>query len=132
MPVRLTVENDYGFRLVEYLLNADRVVPASELSEALEIPLRFTLKILRKLNLAGLTIAKRGANGGYMMARPGGPVSLYEVIEATQGPIILNRCIEDPENCNMKRTSTCDVHEQLLEIQKNLVRDLKAAKIERK
>lgn len=130
--MRLTVENDYGFRLVEYLLNANRVVPASELSEELEIPLRFTLKILRKLNLAGLTVAKRGANGGYMMARPGIAVSLYEVIEATQGPIVLNRCMENPESCNMKRTSTCDVHEKLIEIQKNLVKDLKAAKIERR
>ncbi len=130
--MRLTVENDYGFRLVEYLLNANRVVPASELSEELEIPLRFTLKILRKLNLAGLTVAKRGANGGYMMARPGVAVSLYEVIEATQGPIVLNRCMENPESCNMKRTSTCDVHEKLIEIQKNLVKDLKAAKIERR
>lgn len=130
--MRLTVENDYGFRLVEYLLNANRVVPASELSEELEIPLRFTLKILRKLNLAGITVAKRGANGGYMMARPGVAVSLYEVIEATQGPIVLNRCMENPESCNMKRTSTCDVHEKLIEIQKNLVKDLKAAKIERR
>lgn len=130
--MRLTVENDYGFRLVEYLLNANRVVPASELSEELEIPLRFTLKILRKLNLAGLTVAKRGANGGYMMALPGVAVSLYEVIEATQGPVILNRCFEDPKTCNMFRASNCDIHDKLLEIQKNLVRDLKAAKIERK
>ena len=126
--MRLTVENDYGFRIVEYLMDKKTVTPASEISEALNIPLRFTLKILRKLNLSGITKAKRGTNGGYFLNRPIEDLNFYDVIVATQGPIYINRCLESPENCNLDRTGICKVHKQLTEIQNNLVQDLKASK----
>ncbi|ERJ81429.1 transcriptional regulator, Rrf2 family [Peptostreptococcaceae bacterium oral taxon 113 str. W5053] len=128
MIMRLTVENDYGFRIIEYLLENKGVIPASELSEELNIPLRFTLKILRKLNLYGLTKAKRGTNGGYYINRSIKDINYYDVIVATQGPIIINRCLDNPDNCNMGRSGNCSIHDQLSLIQENLIRDLKACK----
>ena len=97
-------------------------------SEELNIPLRFTLKILRKLNLYGLTKAKRGTNGGYYINRSIKDINYYDVIVATQGPIIINRCLDNPDNYNIERSKNCSIHDQLSLIQENLIRDLKACK----
>ena len=85
--MRITQEVDYAFRICSYLASKKgEVVAATEISETQAIPERFTLRILRKLNLAGITDAKRGAYGGYYLVRDKYDLNLYEIIEAIDGP----------------------------------------------
>lgn len=125
--MKLTQEVDYAFRIVSYLMNhPSEVIVAAIISEEMHVPLRFLLKILRKLNMADITTSKRGARGGYLLKDPKRPVTYYEVIEAIQGPITINRCLYDDATCvNNYGDKHCPVHYKLHAIQDKICTALK-------
>ena len=56
--MKITQESDYALRIVQYLANQEESrVGASIIAKEQDVPLRFALKILRKLNAAGITKA---------------------------------------------------------------------------
>ncbi len=60
---------------------------AEQISEAQGIPLNFLENILAELRRAGIVESRRGAAGGYLLARPATEVSLADVIRAVEGPL---------------------------------------------
>lgn len=133
--MRITREVDYAFRIVGNLSRSGaQVVPASQISDEEEIPLRFTLRILRKLNLAGITEAKRGATGGYKLCKDPKDVSLYDVVTAIDGPIVINRCLDGQspyctKNKCVDAMGHCKFHVKLSNLQSTIIKDLKDSKL---
>ncbi|MDO5036714.1 MAG: Rrf2 family transcriptional regulator [Tissierellia bacterium] len=132
--MRLTQEIDYAFRIIGYLSTSDKdVVGAPTIAEEMHIPDRFTLRILRKLNQAGLTDAKRGARGGYYLKRPKEEISLYDIILAVDGPIEINRCLyADDSYCSRNQDGNygrCNVHRKLADIQYEIIKLFEDSKI---
>lgn len=111
----ITREIDYAFRIVLHLSrNTDQGrIEAKFISEEEAIPLRFALKILRKLVHSGLVQSFKGIHGGYILAVDPENVSLLDVIEAVDGDIFINRCMDEPSKCNAGRGSSCNVHHAL-------------------
>ncbi len=128
--MRLTQEVDYAFRIIATLMKTPReVVGASSISEEMHVPLRFLLKILRKLNQAGLTKSRRGAKGGYQLLDPERVITYYDVVEAIQGPVQINRCLYDEEAClNNMNGHHCFVHARLAVVQDKICNALKEEK----
>jgi Rrf2 family protein len=62
-------------------------VKGERIATAQAIPLRFLENILMQLRHAGLVESRRGADGGYRLARPAGEVTLADVIRAIDGPL---------------------------------------------
>ncbi len=62
-------------------------VKGERLAEAQDIPLQFLEHILLDLKHDGIVRAKRGAKGGYWLARPADEVTIAEVIRSVEGPI---------------------------------------------
>jgi len=62
-------------------------MPCSRLAKTGEMPERFLLQVLRSLVNHGLLKSTRGVDGGYLLARPVGEISLLQVLEATDGPL---------------------------------------------
>jgi Rrf2 family iron-sulfur cluster assembly transcriptional regulator len=127
--MRITQEADYGLRVVLYLskLEYGAKVDAGTIAQHEGLPLRFLLKLLRKLISPGIIRSYRGINGGYSLNRLPEEITLRDVIEAIDGPIYVNRCIVDPEYCNAKKNNKCEIHRALSDVQKELV--LKLSKI---
>jgi len=46
--------------------------------------------------------------GGFQLGRPPDTISMLEVIEILQGPILFNECLIGPGSC--KRDNLCPVH----------------------
>lgn len=124
--MKITQEADYGFRVILYLskLGYGEKVEAKSISQEENIPLRFLLKLLRKLTQADITKSFRGVNGGYALNQMPENITLKDVIEAIDGPIYINRCLYDPDHCNLKRANTCGVHSALEKVQNKLIREL--------
>ncbi|MCD1146828.1 Rrf2 family transcriptional regulator [Peptoniphilus sp. KCTC 25270] len=132
--MRLTQEIDYSFRIVSFLAqNEDKVLGAPLISEKLKVPERFTLRILRKLNLAGITGAKRGAYGGYYLKEAKENINLYDIILAVNGPIEINRCLhsEDPfcSRNQPEQYGSCRFHTKLEGLQDTIINAFKDSKI---
>ena len=62
-------------------------VKGERIATAQAIPLRFLENILMQLRHAGLVESRRGADGGYRLARPAAEVTLADVIRAIDGPL---------------------------------------------
>jgi len=62
-------------------------VPCSRLAAEGHMPARFLLQVLRNLVAHGILGSTRGVEGGYVLRRSPGDISLLEVIEAVDGPL---------------------------------------------
>ena len=125
--MRITHEQDYAFRIVVFFTNNDNELSSAQIvSNNINVPLRFTLKILRKLNLAGITTAKRGATGGYMLKKDPSKINLYDVYLAISGPIELNGCTGVDRDCTLNVMNTCEVRKILESVQDDLINRFKS------
>lgn len=51
------------------------------------LPAKFLETILRQLKQAGVLISQRGAEGGYLLARPADELTVAELMRAVDGPL---------------------------------------------
>jgi Rrf2 family protein len=89
LSVRVSAKTDYAIRAALELAAAEDGKPlkGERIATAQAIPLRFLENILMQLRHAGLVDSRRGAEGGYRLARPAAEVSLADVIRAIDGPL---------------------------------------------
>ncbi|MGQ9683015.1 MAG: RrF2 family transcriptional regulator [Anaerolineae bacterium] len=122
--MKLTRGADYGTLGILYLARQprDRVVLISEIAEAQGVPESYLAKIFQDLAKAGLVRSHRGARGGFTLARPPEDITLLEILEAIEGPLALNRCLDPREGC--ERSAECPVHMALENAQGRLVEAL--------
>jgi Rrf2 family protein len=87
--VRVSAKTDYALRAALELAAApdEKPVKGERIATAQAIPLRFLENILMQLRHAGLVESRRGADGGYRLARPAAEVTLADVIRAIDGPL---------------------------------------------
>ena len=99
---------DYGLRAMIYLASipADRVAPFREIAKSMETPEDFLAKILKTLANKGLVQSTRGARGGYQLAKPAREISFLDVIEAVEGPVTINICLEGKSGCHLTPSCT--------------------------
>jgi Rrf2 family protein len=90
--MQVSAKVDYGLRAMLELAarsqgDTNDLASAEELAEAQGIPGKFLEGILNKLRRSGLVISRRGAEGGYRLARPADQITFAEVIRAIEGPL---------------------------------------------
>jgi Rrf2 family protein len=92
---------DYGLRAVIYLAGQDpaKCCSIAEIAEQQGVPKKFLEKIIQDLMRCGLIRSKRGACGGYTLARSPEEISFYQVIEALEGPVTVNACMDEHVTC---------------------------------
>jgi Rrf2 family protein len=123
--MQITRQADYAVRAVLYLarLGQNQRAATSQIAEEQQIPPSFLAKIVSQLSVAGLLQTSRGARGGGSLAREPGQISLLEVIEAIDGPILLNECVSETGVCTFG--DECPIHEVWCNAQAELVQRLK-------
>jgi Rrf2 family protein len=86
--MRVSAKADYAIRAaVELAAAGDGPVKGDRIAKAQGIPANFLENILADLRNAGIVGSRRGAEGGYWLARPAEEVSLADVIRAVDGPL---------------------------------------------
>ena len=122
--MQITRQADYAVRAVMYLaqLGPDEKASTSQIAEEKDIPLSFLAKIIAQLSVAGLLQTMRGARGGVTLARMPEEISLLEVVEAIDGPILINECVNDNYQCTQHG---CPMRNIWQEAQADLVARLK-------
>jgi Rrf2 family protein len=127
--MQITRQADYAVRAVLYLsqLGEDQRAATSQIAQEQQIPPSFLAKIVSQLSVAGLLQTSRGARGGVSLARSPEQISLLEVVEAIDGPILLNECVGNGacnfgDDCPMKPI-WCDAQSELVERLRNTTFD---------
>lgn len=123
--MQITRQADYAVRAIHYLAgmeNGDRAT-TKNIAEAQDIPPSFLAKIIAQLTVVGLLETTRGVRGGVSLARDPHEISLLEVVEAIDGPVMVNACVQDHYNCSIEdcpvRTIWCEVQTELIQRLKN-------------
>jgi Rrf2 family protein len=87
--MRISAKADYAVRALAELAATEsgRPVKGEMLATSQGIPLNFLENILRELRHAGIVRTQRGAEGGYLLARPAEKINLAEILRAVEGPL---------------------------------------------
>lgn len=119
--LQLTRDGEYAVRALLYLAARPPGTTClmAEIADAQEVPRSYLSKIMQQLVAAGLARSRRGARGGFTLARPAGEITLRQAIEAVEGPIFLNVCLIRKGECS--RDELCPVHAVWQEAQRRLV-----------
>jgi Rrf2 family protein len=93
--MRLSSTDVYAFQALGYLgTRAWGVVTRSEeISGATGIARPYLARVLATLVASGLVLSKKGAGGGYLLARPAAAITLRDVVRAIDGPIAPLSCV---------------------------------------
>src|SRR3990170_3179521 len=100
--MQITRQADYAVWAMIYLaqLGSEQRASTSQIAQEKKIPPSFLAKIVSQLSVAGLLQTSRGARGGVSLAKAPNQISLLDVVEAIDGPILLNDCVGDINACN--------------------------------
>lgn len=106
--LRISRKIDYALRAMIFLssIPGEAVVPFREIGRRMDVPEDFLAKILKQLVDRGLARSTRGPHGGYALARPPQDVSFLDVIEAVEGPVALNVCLDGDDTCGREPRCT--------------------------
>jgi Rrf2 family protein len=86
--MRVSAKADYAVRAAAELAAAEEgPIKGERLADAQDIPLQFLEHILLELKHHGIVRARRGAKGGYWLAKPADEVTVAEIVRAVEGPI---------------------------------------------
>ena len=86
---------EYGVRIMAHLAahDGDTPVSLSVIADAEGLPLAYLEHLVQRLRRAELVDSRRGAHGGYTLARPPTEISMAEVVAALEGDIAPIECI---------------------------------------
>ena len=125
--MRISQEADYALRIVGHLSKTGegKRCDAKSIARDAHLPQRFAVKILRKLNLAGITKSYRGAYGGYAVNRNPADITFLEVVECIDGPLYINKCLMDIKKCSDGSAGNCITRKRLQVINTKICEMLK-------
>jgi Rrf2 family transcriptional regulator, cysteine metabolism repressor len=88
---------EYGVRVMAHLAGRDPSEPVAlgSIATAEGLPLAYLEHLMARLRRAGLVASRRGAHGGYSLARPAAAIAMAEVVEALEGDIAPIECISE-------------------------------------
>ncbi len=89
------------------------MVMIDEVSRQEKIPKSFLAKIFQSLVKAGLVRSYRGAGGGFALVKKPGEITVLEIIEAIEGRIAFQRCLQEVPDCeHIGGCALCGLFEQ--------------------
>ncbi|MBB6481008.1 Rrf2 family transcriptional regulator [Spirochaeta isovalerica] len=107
--MKITYKGDYSLKVILELAchYPDKLIHIEDIANRQDIPRKFLEQILLNLKRGGFLVSRKGARGGYALARPPREITLGEVVRYIEGSVYPISCIdcEAPSPCN--ELSTC-------------------------
>ena len=124
--MQITKQADYALRAMTYLAKTEenQRSSTSQIAREQHIPSSFLAKIISQLSIAGLISTSRGAKGGVKLARKPEEITVLEVVEAIDGPIVINDCTISLSACPFGED--CALQPIWCEVQSHLVEKLRS------
>jgi Rrf2 family protein len=122
---------EYGVRVMAHLARNDAGQPISlgAIADAEGLPVAYLEHLVQRLRRAELVESRRGAHGGYSLARPAEQISMAEVVQALEGEIAPIECISADADgvlvCAREGDEPCPTKLLWTRVQGSIVRTLK-------
>ena len=88
--MKISRSTGYALLAVGYIAQHEdqKIILSNDIANKYDIPLEYLLKILQQLVRANVLRSKRGPRGGFSLARPPRKITMLQIIEAVDGPIV--------------------------------------------
>ena len=105
--MKLSTRAKYGIHAMLDLTMNRGMGPQSikMIAERQRIPEQYLEQLIALLRREGLVRSVRGAQGGYLLGKPPGEITMAELMRVLEGTIALSDCLEDEGCCD--RTCVC-------------------------
>lgn len=107
--MRLSTRGHYGlkamFDLAEHY--GSEPIPLKTVAERQNISDNYLEQLIAVLRKAGLVKSVRGAQGGYILAREPGNITVGDIIRAMEGPIAPVDCVSEVEPTECDQAESC-------------------------
>ena len=122
--LRLSKKAEYALMAVKDLASRseNEAASAREIAERYGIPVELMAKVLQRLVRQGLLVSHHGTRGGYLLSRVASLISVADVIEAVDGPVMVTACTSSDDDCD--QYATCNIRDPLWRIKDQIVHAL--------
>ncbi len=88
--MKISRSTGYALLAVGYIAQNQetKIILSQSIAKEYDIPLEYLLKILQQMVKANVLRSKRGPRGGFSLAKPPTRITMLDVIEAVEGPMI--------------------------------------------
>jgi FeS assembly SUF system regulator len=101
--LRISRLTDYGTMILVHLAeHPDRVCSASDVAAGTRVALPTVQKLLKVLARGDLVHSVRGAEGGYVLARPAGSITAARILDVLEGPLGITECSTADSHCELE------------------------------
>ena len=116
--MHLLAREEVGLRCLVQVAQADaggrpsgRPLTIPAIAAAEDVSPEYAAKLLRRLRLGGLVFSKRGAGGGYQLARPAAEISVWEALHVLDEAFLPEASCdcEPAARAGCRRTTQCAV-----------------------
>jgi len=114
----LTRASEYALLSLAVIRKSDSPIGAEQLATELYIPKSFLAKILQSLAKRGILESRKGAHGGFILAKKVDQISVIDIIFAAEGklPAVFD-CTNYAQNCPNGSIGTCSISPFLMNFQ---------------
>lgn len=111
--MQISRKSDYALRAMMHvaIFAGKKPVSINDISRKQKLPRDFTAKILKELTHGGLLRSTKGVKGGYVLAKDPETITFLDIIQAVDGPVYLNDCVDPTNPCECEQVPTCKMHE---------------------
>jgi Rrf2 family protein len=87
---------DYAVRALSYLAGqpSGKIISRADIEKSQDIPSFYLSKIMKDLVAGGLVQSHIGSKGGFTLAKAPNAISIKNVYEAVERPLVLMECLE--------------------------------------
>lgn len=102
-------KTDYALRILSLLVeNNGELLSVRTAAEQVNVPYSFARSIQHGLVNAGIIESLRGVHGGMRLSVNPEELTIRQIVDAVQGPLIVNDCTAEGASC--ERSVTCCYH----------------------
>ena len=130
--LKINRQTDYAVRVVLSLAQRGEGtrLSSADIQKEMLIPKAFMTRIVAQLSREGLVNTFPGRDGGLMLPRPASQITLKEVVEAFEGPILLSECMQVKGEDDCPFQSNCPVRSKWGRVQLAMMREMASISFE--
>ncbi len=126
--LRINRQTDYAVRVLLALAKRgeETRLSSATIQQEMLIPQSFMSRIVAQLAQAGLVLTYPGRDGGLQLPRPANKITLKDVVEVFEGPILLSECLiaKSEDDCPFR--VNCPVSPKWGRVQVAMMREMAA------
>ncbi len=107
--MKLSTKGRYGLKaMLELALQYDKEsVSLNIIAERQRLSVNYLEQLIAPLRKNGLVTSTRGAQGGYHLAKKPDQITVKEILETLEGPLVPANCVIDGEDENCSNAEYC-------------------------